>query len=102
MTIKQKCIDYIEKWPFMVIFLYNPYIFFWLQNGCLQHGSQQEVVVYLLLYSKSVTYGLWMCLFVLFFYVSLSLILSPELLMGPQNKTMAFSCRPEVSIQYSI
>ena len=25
---KQKCIDYIEKWPFMVIFLYNLY-YFW-------------------------------------------------------------------------
>ena len=24
---KQKCIDYIEKLPFMVIFLYNLYIF---------------------------------------------------------------------------
>ena len=24
---KQKCIDYIEKWPEMIIFLYNPYIF---------------------------------------------------------------------------
>ena len=23
----QTCIDYIEKWPFMVIFLYNLYIF---------------------------------------------------------------------------
>ena len=23
---KQKCIDYIEKWPFMVIFQYNQYI----------------------------------------------------------------------------
>ena len=25
---KQKCIDYIEKWPFMVIFLYNLDILF--------------------------------------------------------------------------
>ena len=24
---KQTCIDYIEKWAFMVIFLYNLYIF---------------------------------------------------------------------------
>ena len=24
---KQKCIDHIEKWPFMVIFLHNLYIF---------------------------------------------------------------------------
>ena len=32
---KQKCIAYIEKWPFMVIFLYNLYIFVWIQQGCL-------------------------------------------------------------------
>ena len=30
---KQKCKDYIEKWPFMVIFLYNLYIFIWIQRG---------------------------------------------------------------------
>ena len=24
---RQKCIDYTEKWPILVIFLYNPYIF---------------------------------------------------------------------------
>ena len=24
----QKCIDYIEKWPYMVIFLYKLYIFY--------------------------------------------------------------------------
>ena len=28
---KQKCIDYIEKWPLMVIFLYNLDIFVWIQ-----------------------------------------------------------------------
>ena len=32
---KLKCIDYIEKWPFMVIFLYNLYIFVWIQYSCL-------------------------------------------------------------------
>ena len=26
-SVNQKCIDYIEKWPFMVIFQYNLYIF---------------------------------------------------------------------------
>ena len=29
---KQKCIDYTEKWPFMVIFLYNLYIFAYICN----------------------------------------------------------------------
>ena len=28
----QKCIDYIEKWPYMVIFQYNLYIFVWIYN----------------------------------------------------------------------
>ena len=27
---KQKSIGYIEKWPFMVIFLYNQYFFVWI------------------------------------------------------------------------
>ena len=31
-SIQQKWIDYIEKWPFMVIFLYNLYIFVWKQH----------------------------------------------------------------------
>ena len=26
----QKCVDYIEKWPLMVIFQYNLYIFVWI------------------------------------------------------------------------
>ena len=34
---KEKCIDYIEKWPFMVIFLYNLYIFVWIQHGYLSN-----------------------------------------------------------------
>ena len=34
---KQKCIDYIEKWPYMVIFLYNLYIFVWIQHSCLDN-----------------------------------------------------------------
>ena len=32
---KQSCINYIEKVPFIVIFLHNPYIFVWIQQGCL-------------------------------------------------------------------
>ena len=31
---KQKCIDYTEKWPLMVIFLYNQYIFVWINHSC--------------------------------------------------------------------
>ena len=31
----QKCIDYIEKWPFKAIFLYYLYIFVWIQHGYL-------------------------------------------------------------------
>ena len=29
---KQKCIDYVERWPFLVIFLYtsNLHIFVWI------------------------------------------------------------------------
>ena len=30
--IQQKCMDYIEKWPFMVIFLYNLYICVGIQH----------------------------------------------------------------------
>ena len=32
--IQTKCIDYIEKWPFMVIFLYNLYIFLSIFEPC--------------------------------------------------------------------
>ena len=53
---KQKCIDNIEKWPFMVIFLYNLYFFFWIQYGCLANmvftldpsKCYNEVMVYIL------------------------------------------------------
>ena len=34
---KQKYIDYIEKWPCIVIFLYILYIFDWIQHDCLAH-----------------------------------------------------------------
>ena len=50
---KQKCIDYIEKWPFLVIFLYNLYIFVWLQHGCLAD------IVLVLDPSSSVIKWLW-------------------------------------------
>ena len=52
----QKCIDYIEKWPFMVIFQYNLYIFVWIWHSCLtnmvyvidpNNSVYKEVVVYL-------------------------------------------------------
>ena len=36
---KQKCTDYIEKSPFMVIFLYNLYTFVWIHEGCLAKSS---------------------------------------------------------------
>ena len=49
---KQKCIDYIEKWPFMVIFQYNLYIF-WIQlwtvlypKLCYYEACYKEIVVY--------------------------------------------------------
>ena len=43
---KQKCIDYIERWPFIVIFQYVIDIFVWVQHSCLANmvftlGSQQ-------------------------------------------------------------
>ena len=50
--IKTKCIDCIEKWPFMVIFLYNLYIF-WIHlptvlypKSCKNKPCYNEVVVY--------------------------------------------------------
>ena len=50
--IQQKCIDYIEKWPFMVIFQYNLYIFgihLWTvlyPKLCYNKSCYKEVVVY--------------------------------------------------------
>ena len=34
---EKKCIAYIAKRPFMVIFLYNLYIFVWIQHGFLDN-----------------------------------------------------------------
>ena len=44
-----KCIDYIEKWSFMAIFLFNLYIFVWIQHGYL------SIIVFVLDPSRSVT-----------------------------------------------
>ena len=35
---KQTYIDYIEKWPFVIIFLCDLYIFVWIQYGCLPNS----------------------------------------------------------------
>ena len=49
---KQKCIDYIEKWSFMVIFQYNLYIFgihLWnllYPKPCYNEPCYKEVEVY--------------------------------------------------------
>ena len=49
----QKCIYYIEKWPFMVIFLYNLYIFgihlktVLYPKSCYNEQCYKEVCVYL-------------------------------------------------------
>ena len=49
----QKCIDYIEKYPFMVIFQYNLYIFVWILHGCLTN------TVYAMDPNNSVIKRLW-------------------------------------------
>ena len=36
---KQKCKDFIAKWPFMIIFLHNLYIFVWIQYGSLANTA---------------------------------------------------------------
>ena len=62
---EQKCIDYIEKWPFMVIFQYNLYIFgihLWTvlyPNLCYNEPCYKEVVVFCiyLMYSDRQTWA---------------------------------------------
>ena len=31
---KKKCIEYVENFPFMAIFLHNLYIFVWIKQDC--------------------------------------------------------------------
>ena len=51
--IQTKCIDYIEKWPFTVIFQYNLYIFgihfltVFYPKPCYNEPCYKEIVVYL-------------------------------------------------------
>ena len=58
--IQTKCIDYIEKWPFMVIFQYNLYIFgihLWTvlyPKPCYNEQCYKEVGVYMQ-YDKGIT-----------------------------------------------
>ena len=54
---KQKCIDYIEKLRFMVIFLYNLFTFVWIQHSYLAK------MVFALDPSNSATKRLWCILY---------------------------------------
>ena len=56
-VVSTECIDYIEKLPFMVNFLYNLYIFVWIQH------SRLAKTVFTLDTSNIVIKGLY-CLFV--------------------------------------
>ena len=66
---KQQCIDYIEEWPFMVIFLYSLYIFVWIQhcylfNTVVALVPSNLVMVYMLFISRNI------CLYIAFSFSS--------------------------------
>ena len=49
---KQNCVDYIEKWPFMVIFQYNLYIFLSIFEPCyIQNHVITDRVIQVVMYS---------------------------------------------------
>ena len=69
---KQKCLDYTEKWPFMVIFLYNLNIFVWIQHSCFPRWF-----ILLTILRRWSHVGLTLCCFVVYstrqFVLSLAL-----------------------------
>ena len=44
--MKQKCLDYLEKLPFMVIFLYNLYIFVLIQHETKMCRLYRKITIY--------------------------------------------------------